>query len=198
MSFFKTQSIEITCNELSFVCTINVWDRCIVNTIQALELYMKDIISQKYESIQIYYRTDIENLDAIISGSYDYEYILDHLNQNIEKYNDAFCSFKLTGLYALFKIFNIQNTKKYTNISYGNIIDICETMNMLEPFLIRAEYVKSKIDTACTCFSYMRNIFRHAIDNHNCVSINGSATDINNIEYTSSYCSYFIDDHNQI
>jgi hypothetical protein len=191
MRGFKTQSIEITSNELSFMCTINVWDYFIVYIIQSLKLYVKDIISKNYESIRIYYKLDIEHLDADISDSYDYDYILDHLNQNIEKYNDAFCSFKLTGLHALFKIFNIQNTKKNTNISYGNIIDLNETLNMLEPFLIIEEDEKANYEKANTCFMYLKNIFRHAIDNHNYASISGSDTNINDKIYQ---CDYFIDD----
>ena len=191
MRGFKTQSIEITSNELSFVCTINVWDYFIVYIIQSLKLYVKDIISKNYESIRIYYKTDIEHLDAVISDSFDYDYILDHLNQNIEKYNDAFCSFKLTGLHALFKIFNIQNTKKNTNISYGNIIDLNETLNMLEPYLLIEEDEKANYEKANTCFMYLKNIFRHAIDNHNYASINGSDTNINDKIYQ---CDYFIDD----
>ena len=191
MRGFKTQSIEITSNELSFMCTINVWDYFIVYIIQSLKLYVKDIISKIYESIRIYYKTDIEHLDAVISDSFDYDYILDHLNQNIEKYNDAFCSFKLTGLHALFKIFNIQNTKKNTNISYGNIIDLNETLNMLEPYLLIEEDEKANYEKANTCFMYLKNIFRHAIDNHNYASINGSDTNINDKIY---HCDYFIDD----
>ena len=191
MRGFKTQSIEITSNELSFMCTINVWDYFIVYIIQSLKLYVKDIISKNYESIRIYYKSDIEHLDAVISDSFDYDYILDHLNQNIEKYNDAFCSFKLTGLHALFKIFNIQNTKKNTNISYGNIIDLNETLNMLEPYLLIEEDEKANYEKANTCFMYLKNIFRHAIDNHNYASINGSDTNINDKIYQ---CDYFIDD----
>ena len=191
MRGFKTQSIEITSNELSFMCTINVWDYFIIYVIQSLKLYVKDIISKNYESIRIYYKSDIEHLDAVISDRFDYDYILDHLNQNIEKYNDAFCSFKLTGLHALFKIFNIQNTKKNTNISYGNIIDLNETLNMLEQFLIIEEDEKSNYEKANTCFMYLKNIFRHAIDNHNHASISGSDTNINDKIY---HCDYFIDD----
>jgi hypothetical protein len=191
MRGFKTQSIEITSNELSFMCTINVWDYFIVYIIQSLKLYIKDIISKNYESIRIYYKLDIEHLDAVISDSYDYDYILDHLNHYIEKYNDAFCSFKLTGLHTLFKIFNIQNTKKNTNISYGNIIDLNETLNMLEPYLLIEEDEKANYEKAHTCFMYLKNIFRHAIDNHNYASINGSDTNINDKIY---HCDYFIDD----
>ena len=49
MRGFKTQSIEITSNELSFMCTINVWDYFIVYIIQSLKLYVKDIISKNNE-----------------------------------------------------------------------------------------------------------------------------------------------------
>lgn len=192
MSFKKTQSIEITSNELSFMCTINVWDYFIVYIIQSLKLYVKDIISKKYESIQIYYKLGIEHLDVVISDSYDYEYILDHLNRNIEKYNDAFCSFKLTGLHALFKIFNIQNTKKNTYISYGNVTDLNETLNMLETYLIIEEDEKANYEKANTCFMYMKNMIKNTLDNHAYLSINGSDTNINNKIYQ---CDYFIDDN---
>jgi hypothetical protein len=192
MSFKKTQSIEITNNELSFVCTINVWDYFIIYVIQSLKLYVKDIISKKYESIQIYYKLGIEHLDVVISDSYDYEYILDHLNRNIEKYNDAFCSFKLTGLHALFKIFNIQNTKKNTYISYGNVTDLNETLNMLETYLIIEEDEKANYEKANTCFMYMKNMIKNTLDNCCYLSINASDTNINNKIYL---CDYFIDDN---
>jgi hypothetical protein len=192
MSSNKTLSIGINSNELSFMCTINVWDYFIIYIIQSLKLYIKDIISKNYVSIQIYYKSDIENIHAIISDCYDYEYILDHLNENVEKYNDAFCYFKLTGLYALFKIFNIKYTKKYTNISYGNINDISETMNILEKFLIIEEEEMTDYKKANTCFMYMKNMIKYTIDNHNYLSINGYATDINNKKYQ---CDFFIDDN---
>lgn len=188
----KTQSIEITNNELSLICTINVWDYFIIYIIQSLKLYVKDIISKKYESIQIYYKTDIEHLDAVISDSYDYEYILVYLNQNIEKYNDAFCYFKLTGLYALFKIFNIQNTKKYTYISYGNVTDISQTLNMLETYLIIEEDEKTTYEKANKCFIYMKNMIKNTLDNHGYLSINGTQKNINGNKYQ---CDYFIDDN---
>ena len=76
MSSNKTLSIGINSNELSFMCTINVWDYFIIYIIQSLKLYIKDIISKNYVSIQIYYKSDIENIHAIISDCYDYEYIL--------------------------------------------------------------------------------------------------------------------------
>ena len=192
MNFIKTQSIEIYNNELSFLCTINVWDYFIVYLIQSLKLYLKDIISKNFESIQIYYKIDIENLDSYITDSFDFKYIFDHLNKNIEKYNNAFCFFKLTGLYTLFTMFNIQFTKDFTNISYGNIIDLNETFNMLEGFLIIEEDEKSIYTKANTCFVYIKNMIKYTIDNCNYLSINRSTTDIN--QKLWNHCVYLIQD----
>jgi len=197
MSFNKTHSIRINSNELSFTCSINVWDYFIVYIIQSLKLYIKDIVSKNFEGIQIYYKKDIEALGAVISDSYDFEYISFELNQNIKKYNNALCSFKLTGLYTLFKIFNIQNTKKNTDISYGNIIDLNETLNMLEEFLILEDAdedtdTKANYKKAHSCFMYMKNMIKYTIDNHNYLSIEGSTANINDIKY---HCDYFINDN---
>ena len=45
---------------------------------------------------------------------------------------------------------------------------------------------------ANTCFIYMKNMIKYTIDNHNYLSINGYATDINNKKYQ---CDFFIDDN---
>jgi hypothetical protein len=190
MNFIKT--IEFNSNETSFLCSINVWDYFIVYIIQALKMYIKDIISKDYISIQTYYKIDIEKLYTVISDSYDYEYILDHLNNNVEKYNNAFCYFKLIGLYPLFQIFNIQNTQKLTYISCGNIIDINETINILESFLILEEDEKEKYEKANTCFVYIKNMINYTIDKHTYLSIDGLTIDIN--QRFNINCDYIIRD----
>ena len=179
MDIDKTKTIGINSNNLSFLCSINVWDCFIIYIIQALKLYIKDVISKDYISIQTYYKIDIQNLYADIAESYDFEFILEQLKQNMEKYNDAFCYFKLTGLYALFKIFNIQNTQNLTYISFGNIIDISETINMVEPFLIIEEEEKEIYKKANTCLMYLKNIIKDAIDEHTYISIDCFKIDIN-------------------
>jgi hypothetical protein len=179
MDIDKTKTIGINSNNLSFLCSINVWDCFIIYIIQALKLYIKDVISKDYISIQTYYKIDIQNFYADITESYDFEFILEQLKQNMEKYNDAFCYFKLTGLYALFKIFNIQNTQNLTYISFGNINDISETINMVEPFLIIEEEEKEIYKKANTCLMYLKNIIKDAIDEHTYISIDCFKIDIN-------------------
>jgi hypothetical protein len=89
-------------------------------------------------------------------------------------------------------MFNIQFTKDFTNISYGNIIDLNETFNMLEGFLIIEEDEKSIYTKANTCFVYIKNMIKYTIDNCNYLSINRSTTDIN--QKLWNHCVYLIQD----